>query len=254
MTECAKRNIPVLILDRPNPICGEMSVVSGAILDEERYSSFVGRYALPVRYSLTCGEFANYINIVKQIDCELHVIECQGWSRSMYADETCLPWINPSPNIPGVNCAINYIGTCLIEATNVSEGRGTTRPFDIIGAPFINSYDLCQSMNSAPLEGVRFSRSFFTPMFGKYQGSACEGVQINIIDRRFYNPHATGLYLLSELCKYSEFEWKENGICLRYGTDALTVNKHFDPQAVLDIEKSGINRYIKEVSEFLIYQ
>ena len=253
MQECAIRNIPIAILDRPDPISGSLNSIAGAILDESKFSSFVGRYAIPTRYSLTCGEFAKYINSIKNIGCELSVIECQGWRRDMYADETNLPWINPSPNIPSVNTAINYIGTCLIEATNISEGRGTTRPFDIVGAPFIDSKKLCNEMNSYGLNGVFFSRAFFTPMFGKWKDSVCEGIQLNISDRSSYEPHATGVYLLSALKKYKEFEWRENGICLRYGRDTLVKSPEFDPARVIEREREGIGCFKNSIAEYLIY-
>lgn len=254
MKECADRNIPIVVLDRPNPISGMMSSVSGAILDEEKYSSFVGRYAMPSRYSLTCGEFAKYINEKKSINCDLQIIECLDWTREMYSDETCVPWINPSPNIPSVNCAINYIGTCIIEATNISEGRGTTRPFDIVGAPFIDSKKLSDVMNAAHLSGVTFSRAFFTPMFGKWQGEVCEGIQLNITDRNAYNPHKAGVYLLAALREYKEFEWRENGICLRYGRDSLAQAESFNPAEIITGEAEGIKNYIESVEKYLIYQ
>ena len=253
MQECAAENIPIIVLDRPNPISATMDSVSGAILDEDRFSSFVGRYAIPARYSLTCGEFAKYINSIKNFGCDVTVVECLGWRRSMFFDETPFPWVNPSPNIPSVNCAINYIGTCLIEATNISEGRGTTRPFDIIGAPFINSAKLCEEMNSCGLEGVYFSRAFFTPMFNKWKDTVCEGIQFNISDRKAYDPHATGIHLLSALKKYKEFEWRENGICLRYGTDALISSADIDARKILSAEKAGVARYKEEIKSFLIY-
>jgi uncharacterized protein YbbC (DUF1343 family) len=253
MKECSARKIPVIILDRPDPISGSLSAITGAILDESRFSSFVGRYAMPTRYSLTCGEFAKYINTTKNIGCDLTVVECQGWHRDVYFDETNLPWINPSPNIPSVNSAINYIGTCLIEATNVSEGRGTTRPFDIVGAPFIDSRELCDEMNSYGIEGVFFSRAYFTPMFNKWKDLACEGVQFNITDRTAYDPHAAGIYLLSSLQKYKEFEWRENGMCLRYGLDSLVTSPYIEPKKILNEEKNGIEHYINSIKQFLIY-
>ncbi|MGM9642841.1 MAG: DUF1343 domain-containing protein [Eubacteriales bacterium] len=253
MKECAKRRIPVVVLDRPNPITGELSKMSGAILDEENFISSVGMYAMPVRYCMTCGEFAKYVNEKKSIGCELHVINCEGWRRGIYADETTMPWINPSPNIPTVNCAVNYIGTCLIEATNISEGRGTTRPFDIVGAPFIDSADLCRKLNSAKLEGVFFSRAFFTPMFGKCQGEVCEGIQLNITDRKSYDPHAAGLHLLAALKDYKEMTIREQGLCLRYGRDTLTKDPTFDPNDVLCGEKQGIEEFKNEIKDYLIY-
>lgn len=253
MYECAKRNIPIIILDRPDPISGSLNSIAGAILDEEKYSSFVGKYAMPTRYSLTCGEFARYINDNKQIGCELHVVECLGWNRKIYADETSLPWINPSPNIPSVNCAINYIGTCLIEATNVSEGRGTTRPFDIVGAPFVDSSKLCDAMNAYDLDGVFFSRAFFTPMFGKCQKEYCEGIQINITDRYSYNPHKMGLCMIKELSKFNGFELKVPSMCLRYGNDAMSDIINFDPLKTFESELEGIIKFRKEIAPYLLY-
>ena len=253
MSECAKRNIPAVVLDRPDPISGSLNAISGAILDEERYSSFVGKYAMPTRYSLTCGEFASYINEKKQIGCELHIVECLGWKRHIYADETNLPWVNPSPNIPSVNCAVNYIGTCLIEATNISEGRGTTRPFDIVGAPFIDSKKLCDAMNGYKLDGVYFSRSFFIPMFGKWQKEACEGVQINITDRVSYDPHKMGLCLIKSLSEYKEFKLNENSMCLRYGNDAISDISAFDPLITYKKEYNGIAKFREEIKSYLIY-
>ncbi len=254
MSECAVRNIPIIILDRPNPISGSLSAISGAILDEERYSSFVGKYAMPTRYSLTCGEFASYINNKKQIGCELNIVECLGWNRKMYGDETGLPWINPSPNIPSVNCAINYIGTCLIEATNISEGRGTTRPFDIVGAPFIDSAKLCDTMNGYQIDGVFFNRAFFTPMFGKWQKEYCEGIQINITDRHSYDPHKMGLCLIKALSQFKEFELKAHSMWLRYGNDTISNLCDFDPLKTLEGELIGVAEYKDEITPYLLYE
>lgn len=254
MQECANRNIPIIILDRPDPISGEMDTISGAILDETRYSSFVGKYAMPARYSLTCGEFAKYINNKKQFGCELHIVECLGWNRSVYGDETNMLWINPSPNIPSVNCAINYIGTCLIEATNVSEGRGTTRPFDLVGAPFVDSAKLCDSLNSYHLDGVLFNRAFFTPMFGKWQKECCEGVQINIVDRHSYNPHKMGICLIKALSEFEGFVLNKQSMCLRYGNDAMSDVKGFDPISTFGSEREGIKNFKHEIMPYLIYE
>lgn len=254
MEECAKRAIPVYVLDRPDPISGSIDKISGAILDEERYSSFVGRYAMPARYSLTCGEFALYINKVKNINCELHIVKCENWNRDQYWDDTNLLWINPSPNIPTVHSAVNYIGTCLIEATNASEGRGTTRPFDIVGAPYVDSFKLVEHLNRLKLDGVIFSRAFFTPMFGKWQGECCEGVQLNIIDKRSYDPHLAGLHLLAALRDFEGFEIRENALCLRYGNDSLIRAGGFDPNEVFASELSGIESYRYRISNYLLYE
>lgn len=253
MEECAKRAIPVYVLDRPDPISGSLDKISGAILDEERFSSFVGKYAMPVRYSLTCGEFALYINKTKNINCDLHIVKCENWSRDQYWDDTDLLWINPSPNIPTVHSAVNYIGTCLIEATNASEGRGTTRPFDTVGAPFVDSLKLTEHLNSLKLDGIIFSRAFFTPMFGKWQGECCEGVQLNITDKRGYDPHLAGLYILAALRNYKELTIRDNGLCLRYGNDALIDPCGFDPIEVFKSESSGIEKFKNEINNYLLY-
>lgn len=253
MSECAARKIPVVILDRPNVLSGDLDAIEGAVLDESRFSSFVGRYGIPTRYSLTCGEFASFINETRRIGCELHVVTCEGWKREAYGDELCLPWINPSPNIPSVSCALNYIGTCLIEATNVSEGRGTTRPFDIVGAPFVDSAKLTETMNSFGLPGVYFSRAFFVPMFGKHAQEVCEGVQFNVTDRRVYRPHSAGVCLLAALRRFGEFEIKERSMALRYGTNALTAFPDFDPLAIVAAEAAGIEEYRRSVEKYLLY-
>ncbi len=253
MKECAARDIPVLVLDRPNPISASMDAIEGAVLDEERFSTFIGKYALPVRYSMTVGEFATYINDKKQLGCELHVLRVRGWERKVYSDMTDLPWYNPSPNIPSVSCAINYIGTCIFESTNVSEGRGTTRPFDIVGAPFVNSKKLAEHMNSRGLDGVFFSRAYFTPTFSKHVGQVCEGVQINITDRSVYSPHRCGLHLLAAMREYPEFTWNEMGICQRYGKDTLTSCERFDPDTVIAGERADIERFKNDISPYLMY-
>jgi uncharacterized protein YbbC (DUF1343 family) len=254
MAECAARGIPVLVLDRPNPISGSLDAIEGAVLDESRFSSFIGKYALPVRYSMTVGEFARYINDKKQIGCDLHVLRVSGWEREAYADMTDLPWYNPSPNIPTVDCAVNYIGTCIFESTNISEGRGTTRPFDIVGAPFVDSRRLAEHMNSRGLDGVFFSRAYFTPTFSKHAGKVCEGVQINITDRRVYSPHKCGLHLLAAMREYPEFTWDEWGICERYGRDTLTACERYDVDSVVRGEAEDIERFKNDIREYLMYQ
>lgn len=249
MHECAARHKPVIILDRPDPIGG--TAVEGAMLDEARFSSFVGRYAMPARYAMTCGEFALWLNATHNVGCEVHVVRCRGWSRDMYADETDLAWINPSPNLPSVTASLIYIGTCLIEATNVSEGRGTTRPFELVGAPWCNATDLAARLNAVRLGGVYFSPAYFTPVFGKHAGTACRGVQINVTDRRAFRPHLAGLHLLAAMQEYPECETRENGLCLRYGTDALIGG--FDPAAVAAAEHDGTKKFFAECGPYRLY-
>lgn len=246
---CAKLKIPLIVLDRINPISGDM--VQGILLDEEKYSSTIGEYSIPTRYGLTAGEYARYINAEKKIGCELNVICCEGWRREMYADETDLLWVNPSPNIPSASAAINYIGTCIFEATNVSEGRGTTRPFDLIGAPFVNGKKLYDEMVSYKLPGVVFRRAYFTPQFNKHAGVVCEGVELHVTDRRDYDPVLTAIHLYRHMRCYPEFTCRESGLCLRFGSDFLLGEADigtFSAASASDTEK-----FRKKTSEYLLY-
>lgn len=240
---------PVLVLDRPNPIAN--TVCEGLILDESRFSSFVGEYAIPTRYGLTVGEYARYVNAEKGIGCDLHVLTCEGWKPDMYYDETDLLWVNPSPNIPTVNCAVNYIGSCIYEATNLSEGRGTTRPFDWLGAPFVDEKRLLADMKALCLPGVTFRAMTFTPMFNKHAGQTCRGVELHITDREAYRPFETMLHMFRHFKKYPEFEMKRQGLALRLGQDILT--EEFDPAAVVANEAEKLKIFCENVEKYRLY-
>lgn len=240
---------PVLVLDRPNPIGNR--VCEGLILDESRHSSFVGEYAVPTRYALTVGEYARYINAEKGIGCELHVLPCEGWAPHVHYDETDLLWVNPSPNIPTVNCALNYIGSCVYEATNLSEGRGTTRPFDWLGAPFVDEKALARDMNALCLSGVLFRPLSFTPMFNKHAGSVCRGVELHITDREAYRPFETMLHMLRHFKKYPEFTVNRASMALRIGQDILTDD--YDPAWVLARAAEDTKRFCENVEKYRLY-
>ena len=250
MKACAAAGVPVVVADRINPIGGVQ--IEGEILNEEKYRSGIGEYAIPTRYGLTVGEFARWVNSERNIRCDLQVIPCEGWRRDTYADETDLLFVNPSPNIPSVNAAINYIGTCIFEATNISEGRGTTRPFDMIGAPFVDSARLCEEMRSCRLSGILFRRTWFTPMFNKYAGTVCEGVELHITDRRSYRPIETMLHLFHHMRSYPEFEARENGLALRFGSDLLS--KDYDISSFLARNADDLSVFQKNCRRYLIYQ
>lgn len=249
MQRCAARGLPVLVLDRINPIGGLLT--EGPRLDEARFASGIGRYDLPTRYGLTVGEFARWVNTTKGIGAELHVLEVQGWSRALCADETDLLWVNPSPNIPSVGSAINYIGTCLFEATNLSEGRGTTRPFDLVGAPFVNSAALCDELGARRLPGVTVRRAAFTPQFNKHAGEVCEGIELHITDRTAYRPLYTSLCILAHVRRYPEFEQRDTGMNLRYGSDVLC--GEFDPDALAARDEAALAAFSREVEPFKLY-
>lgn len=240
---------PVVVLDRPNPIAN--TVLEGCILDESRFSSFVGEFAIPTRYGLTVGEYARYVNTEKGIDCDLTVIPCEGWKPTVYYDETDLLWVNPSPNIPTVNCAINYIGSCIYEASNLSEGRGTTRPFDWLGAPFVDEEALLRDMNALCLPGVTFRAMTFTPVFNKHAGQVCRGVELHITDRDAYRPFETMLHMFRHFKKYPEFEMKRPGLALRLGQDILT--EDYDPVAILAKCDEDIKGFCEKVEKYRMY-
>ena len=249
MRAAARVHIEVIVLDRPNPIGGEK--IEGEILDE-RFSSFIGEFAIPTRYGMTVGEYARYVNAEKGIGCQLKVIECVGWERHMYADETDMLFVNPSPNIPSVGCAINYIATGIYEATNISEGRGTTRPFDLVGAPFVDAFALAEHMNALQLDGVLFRAAHFTPAFNKHAGEICGGVELHVIDRDAYSPFATLLYLYDAMRKYPEFEANPAGLRLRFGTELLSGD--FDPATALAESRARCEQFRKEITPYLLYK
>ncbi len=198
MEDCAKANKPLIVLDRINPINGVNT--SGTILNT-KFSSFVGEYPIPTQYGLTIGEYALFINNHLKLDLDLTIVPLKGWERKMYLDDTNLPWVAPSPNCQTLNTALCYIGTCVFEGTNLSEGRGTTQPFEIIGAPWIKEKELEDYMNSLGLPGVIYRKTYFTPMFSKHQGALCKGIQVHIINREEANLFHTGLMLLEGIEK-----------------------------------------------------
>lgn len=195
MEDCAKAGKRLVVLDRPNPL-GDW--VEGGLLREEMIS-FVGCYPLPVCYGLTCGELANMMNSEKHIGCDLHVIPCAGLTRDMTFRDWGRPWIMPSPNIPRFETAMLYPGTCLIEGTNCSEGRGTADPFAIIGAPFIKAEAFSRAFNALGCGGVAATPIYFTPTTSKHQGTLCGGIHLHITDEWLLEPVRLGVKLLELL-------------------------------------------------------
>jgi uncharacterized protein YbbC (DUF1343 family) len=206
----AEAGIRMTVLDRPNPIA-PLPVRGNRIGNGS--GSFVGDYGLPVVHGLTVGELSRYINQEYDIDANLDVVELSGWSRDMWYDETDLPWVHPSPNMPTLTTATIYPGTCLFEGTNLSEGRGTTKPFELIGAPWINAEEWCATLNDIDLPGVGFRPAYFTPTFSKHERKDIEGVHVHILDRNAIDPLAIGITMLtSAFATYPESDWlKMNG-------------------------------------------
>lgn len=249
MRAAADARVPVLVLDRPNPIGNHLA--EGLILDESRFSSFIGEYAVPTRYALTAGEYAAYVNAEKSINCDLHVLPIRGWSPNLYMDETDLLWVNPSPNIPTVPCALNYIGSCIYEATNLSEGRGTTHPFDYLGAPFVNAERLAREMTALCLPGIVFRPLDFLPGYSKHAGETCHGVELHIIDRETYRPFETMLHMFRHFKTYPEFTVRRDGLALRIGRDLLADD--YDPAAVARMAAEEAGKFCENVEKYRLY-
>jgi uncharacterized protein YbbC (DUF1343 family) len=255
MEACSRAGKATVILDRINPLGGER--VQGTILDET-FHSFVGEYALPARYGLTVGEYALWVKKRLGLALDLTVIPLRGWSRELLLGDLNIPWVMPSPNCPGFQSALAYIGTCAFEGTNVSEGRGTAAPFELIGAPWIDSHRLETRMRSRELTGVAYRRASFTPCFSKYAGTLCHGVQVHITDVRTADPFAAGLHLLEVIRNLhpERFEWLGDGP-IRHadhilGTDALRLGK-LDAAVLIAHNRPLLAAFKEEKRAFHLY-
>ena len=260
MATCGARGIPVWVLDRPNPISGTNP--EGPILQPE-YSSFVGMYPIPIRHSLTVGELARLFVLRFGVDCNLRVIEMRGWTREMWYDETGLRWVAPSPNMPALDTATVYPGMCLLEGTNVSEGRGTTLPFELFGAPWIDAPKLRNAMEAHGLPGVAFREAYFTPWISKFKGEHCAGLQIYVIDRHRFMPVLTGAAVLSTLSQLHPdlFAFRGPGESSRVFTDLLFGSPHLresieagrSPWEIARTWREGVSEFANQVKGLLLY-
>ncbi|MFL5333546.1 MAG: exo-beta-N-acetylmuramidase NamZ domain-containing protein, partial [Geminicoccaceae bacterium] len=198
----------VVVCDRPNPIGGV--AVEGPML-ASGFESFVGLYPIPMRHGMTIGELARLFNTEFDIGADLEVVAMHGWTRDMYHDEARAPWVLPSPNMPTLDTAIVYPGTVLFEGTNVSEGRGTTRPFELVGAPWVSAERFADALNTRRIPGVFFRPVVFEPTFHKHAKTACGGIQIHVTDRTAFRPVLVGV-LLTEAFRAADpgsFEWRQ---------------------------------------------
>jgi len=193
LAAAARHGLPVIVCDRPNPIGGV--AVEGPMLDAG-FESFVGQYPIPMRHGMTIGELATMFNEHFSLGAKLEVVTMAGWSREQHFDETGLPWVLPSPNLPTLESAVVYPGTVLLEGTNVSEGRGTTRPFELVGAPWAAPGQIAEALGRADLPGVHFRPARFEPTFHKHAGLSCGGCQIHVTDRRRYPAVAAGVHVI----------------------------------------------------------
>ena len=257
MTDCmrtaAARGVPVWVLDRP-PMIG--CTAQGNLLDRA-FSSGVGRFPLPARTGMTIGELALWLNESEGIGCDLTVIPCEGVFRRMFFDEGDLPFVCPSPNLPSVACALVYVGTCLFEGTNLSEGRGTTKPFELFGAPWLDSAALRRELTALAdagiLPGCIFRETAFTPMFSKYAGELCRGIQIHVTDRDAFLPFDTGVYALSLARRLHPDRFAcRSFLGNLFGSDAI-LREDFDPEAYLPTLAAPLAEYREKTEKYRLY-
>jgi len=261
MTAAALEGIRVVVLDRPNPLGG--TIVEGPVLDR-RFLSNVGFGPVPIRYGLTLGEVARFANatlIPSRAGCpaDLEVIPMHGWRRAMWYEQTGLVWTPPSPTLPTLAAATVYPGTCLFEGTNLSVGRGTTLPFELIGAPWLEAYAAAQALNALELPGVRFRAAQFRPVASKHAGERVQGVHVHVLDREAFRPVETGIRMLATFRSLSggHFAWEQGGATIDRlaGTDSLrnAIEHRASLDEVLRRWKHEADEFAKESEAYFLY-
>lgn len=253
----------VVVCDRPNPING--NAVEGNITEHE-FKSFVGQFELPTRHGMTIGELAKMFNQHFGIGCDLEVVEMTGWSREMWGDETGLPWVLPSPNIPDVDTCVVFPATVHLEGTELSEGRGTTLPFFLNGAPYIDAYAWASELRKFDFPGVAFREAYFRPTFAEFAGETCGGVQIHVTDREAFTPVIVGIAMVKTAYEMypDKFQWRQNDYEYEFGKNPMDVVCGTDRirkaieagdtlEAIASSAFNGIANFLKDRQPFLIY-
>ena len=263
MESCAEAGVRFVVLDRPNPLGG---VIREGPLLEPGFESFIGLHPIPLRHGLTCGELARWLVTERGIDVELEVVTLEGWRRTMTWEETGLPWVLPSPNLPTVDSCRVYPGTVLVEGTNLSEGRGTTRPFELVGAPFLVGWELAERLSDQGLEGVSFRPCSFEPTFDKHAGRLCGGVQVHVTDEDAFRPVRTGVAMLQaarELAPHHfawrsppfEYEEKLVPVDILWGSDRLRlgIERGASVDAILAGVEAQLDAFERGLADSLLY-
>ncbi|MEO8072126.1 MAG: DUF1343 domain-containing protein, partial [Acidobacteriota bacterium] len=253
LEEAAKAGKPVFVLDRPNPING--ITVEGAIADADKLS-FVVSHTVPVRHGMTIGELAQMMNAEKKIGADLRVIKMENWTRAMWFDQTMQTWVNPSPNMRSLTEATLYPGIGLLETTNLSVGRGTDTPFEVVGAPYIDGQKLAAYLNEENLSGVRFVSIKFTPNASVFKGEQSGGINIIITNRENFKSVATGIEIAAALRKLFPNDWKpENYNRLLANSEVFERMKRGDaPEAIEKSRQNGVEEFRKRRASFLLYK
>ncbi|MCC3356344.1 exo-beta-N-acetylmuramidase NamZ domain-containing protein [Bacillus sp. REN16] len=248
MEACAEQGKEFIVLDRPNPVSGEK--LEGNLVEED-VRSFVGLLPIPNRHGMTVGELALLYKHEFGYDCELTVVPMQGWKRDMYYDETDLFWVPPSPNTTNIDMNILYPGICLVEGTNLSEGRGTTRPFEYIGAPFIDGHRLAKTFNQNKVSGVLARPTSFIPTYQKHKDEVCGGIQLHVVDRRKLNSLEAGILLIETIAEMypNDFSFisNHNG---KYFFDLLAGTKKLKKHILNGTSSDFLETCNKQVASF----
>lgn len=257
MQAAAEMGIPFIVLDRPNPLGGE--TMEGPILEYPRHSSFIGLYPVPLRHALTAGELARLFNAkFLARKCALTVVSMEGWRRGDWFDATGLPWVPPSPNMPTLETASVYPGQVLLEGTNLSEGRGTTKPFEFFGAPWIDGYVLARELNALGLEGVRFREAWFTPTFSKFTGRRCGGCQVHVTDRAAFRSVTAVLAILATVRRLAGADLELHAGYFDKVMGTATVREAFERgetwRAIEARWDVGLTEFARMRGEFLLYR
>lgn len=269
MHACAANKKPLVVLDRVDPIGGEKA--EGTVCPPDMHT-MVGNYGLAQRTGLTVGEFARYVNGEYAVGCDLHVIPLAGWQRRLYQDETDAPWVLPSPSLPHADANLLYAGMCIFEGVaTVNEGRGTTKPFELIGAPWMNGQQVAQLAQSRGLEGVRFAPVWYRPCDSKHKGELCYGVQLHILDRNSFQPVRAALTLLDAVRQVhpGEIVWRDcsaghdlpggGGMTFERYTDKLLGDKRYttgelDCDALLAAHEPALRAYRARKEHYHLYE
>jgi uncharacterized protein YbbC (DUF1343 family) len=256
MQAAAEAGADFIVLDRPNPVNGVD--IEGPVLEYPEFSSFVGLFPIPERHGMTAGELARLFNdkfLARK--AKLTVVPMDGWKREMWFDETGLPWTIPSPNMPTLDTATVYPGLVAIEGTNLSEGRGTTRPFELFGAPWIDACGLAGMLNALGLPGVRFREAWFTPYFSKFAGRLCGGCQVHVTDRAAFRPLATVLHIIKTVRDTypAEFAFHADYFDMVMGTSSVrtALEAGTDVAAILESLEPGLRAFAALRQPYLLY-
>lgn len=263
MEACRDAGVKFVVLDRPNPINGVTR--EGQVL-RAGFESFVGLHPLPLRHGLTTGEIAQLANERFGIGCELEVVSCEGWSRTQWYDQTDLPYVMPSPNLPTLDSCTVYPGMVLLEGTNLSEGRGTTRPFELFGAPYLVAHELTAELNDLSLPGVVFRACQFEPTFQKHAGQLCGGAQLHVVDRSAFRPVETAVSILSLVRRLApsdfawrqppyEYEYTKMPIDILWGSDDLRhgIDSGASPREIMQPVAGSIAEFDRLVEPYILY-